>query len=208
MLYQKAEIKNTFLKRTEESFKNAKNQFAGLYKDFLNKSLASTLIDAKDSILYLKNGLLSDLKNSLMLKIVDLISNNYSNYLQFLTDKLIDLIPIIDKPPTVIIIFNNKDYENFKNSPSKVTSLFKNEVIINKSKDEFIGGFKIISKGGSFQYNYSIDALLEKNIIIVEKFLSNIFSEEKVQELQRNFEKFIENKKLEIKDYLIEHEQI
>ena len=208
MLFQKAEIKKNFLKRTDENSKKIKNQFAVSYKDFLNKSLASTLIDAKESILYLKNNLLSDLKKNLMLKIVDLISNNYPNYLRFLTEKLNNLVSIIDKSPKIIIIFNHKDYENVKDSPSKVKSLFKNEVVINESEDDFIGGFKVILNEGNFQYNYSIDAILDKNIIIIEKFLSQVFSEEKIQELQHDFENFIENKKLEIKDYLIEYGQI
>jgi len=48
MLYQKAEIRKDFLKRIDESSKKIKNQFANSYKDFLNKSLSSTLLDAKE----------------------------------------------------------------------------------------------------------------------------------------------------------------
>jgi len=208
MLYQKAEIRKDFLKRIDESSKKIKNQFANSYKDFLNKSLSSTLLDAKESILNLKNRMLSDLKDSLKLKIKDLISHKYSNYLQYLTERIKDQVHIVDKPPKVTIILNHKDYDSIKKNPSEVKSLFKNDVEINASEDEFIGGFKIFSKEGKINYNYSIDAILERNLIITEEYLSQVFSEEKIQEIQVNFEKFIENKKFEMKDYLIEYEQV
>jgi vacuolar-type H+-ATPase subunit E/Vma4 len=208
MLYQKAEIKKDFLKRIDERSKKIKNQFANSYQDFLNKSLSSTLIEAKESILNLKNRMLSDLKESLILKIKDLISDNYSNYMHYLTERIKDLVHIVDRPPKLTLILNHKDYESIQKDPSKVKSLFKNEVKITKSEDEFIGGLKIISNEGNINYNYSINAILERNIIIIEAYLSQVFSEEKNQEIQVNFEKFIENKKLKIKDYLIEYEQV
>ncbi len=208
MLYQKAEAKKNYLRRINENSIKLKDQFANLYRNFLNKSLASTLIDAKESILNLKNNILSDLNNSLLLKIKDLITNNYSHYLQFLTEKIKELVHIIDKSPKVIVILNDKDYDNIKTNPSKINSLFKNDVEIIRSEEEFIGGFKVVSQGGKINYNYSINALLERNIIIIEKHLSQVFSEEQVKELQVNFENFIKNKKEEMKDYLNEYEQI
>lgn len=208
MLYQKAETKKNYLRRINENSIKLKNQFANSYKNFLNKSLASTLLGAKESILNLKNNILSDLNNSLMLKIKDLIANNYSNYRQFLTEKIKDLVHIIDKPPKVSIILNHKDYDNIKKSPSEIKSLFKNEVEIIGTEEEFIGGFKVNSQGGKINYNYSINAILERNMIIIEKNLSQLFSEEQIKELQFNFENFINNKKLEMKEYLNEYEQI
>lgn len=208
MLYQKAEIKKDILKHINESSKKIKNQFVNSYKDFLNKSLSSTLLDSKELILNLKNRMLSDLKDNLILKLKDLISHNYSNYLQYLTTRIKDLVHIVDKPPKVTIILNHKDYDGIKKNPSEIKSLFKNDIEISESEDEFIGGFKIFSKQGKIIYNYSIDAILERNLIIIEEYLSQVFSEEKIQEIRVNFEKFIENKKFEMKDYLIEYEQV
>ena len=141
-------------------------------------------------------------------KIKDLISNNYSNYLQFLTERIKELVHIIDKPPKVIIKLNHRDYDNIKTSASKIKSLFKNDVEIIESDEEFIGGFKVISQGVKINYNYSINAILEKNEIIIEEHLSQEFSEDQIKNLQGNFENFIKNKKLEMKDYLNEYEKI
>ena len=208
MLYQKAETKKNYLRRINENSIKLRNQFANSYKNFLNKSLASTLIDAKESILTFKNTFLIELKNNLMFKIKDLISNNYPVYFLFLIEKLKDLIHIIDKSPKVIIILNYRDYNKVKTNPSQIKSLFNNDVEIVESEEEFIGGFKVVSQGGRINYNYSINTILDRNIIVIEKHLSQLFSEEKVEDLQAKFEQFIKNKKLEMKEYLNEYEKI
>jgi vacuolar-type H+-ATPase subunit E/Vma4 len=208
MLYQKAETKKNYLKRKNEIEIRLKNQFANSYNNFLNKSLASTLIDAKESILNIKNNLLSDLKQSLMLEIKELISNNYSNYLKFLNERIKKLVHKIDKSPKISVILNSIDYENIKKSPTKIGSLFENKVEIILSDEDFIGGFKVIIQEGKVNYDYSINALIDRSTIIIEKYLSNVFSEDKIQDLQHNFEKLIENKKLEMKERLNEYEQI
>ena len=208
MLYQKTEIKKNYLKRVNENFIRIKNQFIEAYNNFLNESLTSNLIQAKESILNLKNNFLDDLKHELINQLEEIITRNYSNYLNFLIEKIKSSLEIIDKPPKVIILLNQKDFSAINRDLSKIENLFKNKIEIISSEEDFIGGFKVILEDGKISYNYSIDNLLLKNVIVIEKHLSQIFSETEMEKLQNDFERYIKNKKQEIKEYLKEYDQI
>jgi len=208
MLYQKTEIKKNYLKRVNENFIRIKNQFIEAYNNFLNESLTSNLIQAKESILNLKNNFLDDLKHELINQLEEIIARNYSNYLNFLIEKIKSSLEIIDKPPKVIFLLNQKDFSVINRDLSKIENLFKNKIEIISSEEDFIGGFKVILEDGKISYNYSIDNLLLKNVIVIEKHLSQIFSETEMEKLQNDFERYIKNKKQEIKEYLKEYDQI
>ncbi len=208
MLYQKTEIKKNYLKRVNENFIRIKNQFIEAYNNFLNESLTSNLIQAKESILNLKNNFLDDLKHELINQLEEIIARNYSNYLNFLIEKIKSSLEIIDKPPKVIILLNQKDFSAINRDLSKIENLFKNKIEIISSKEDFIGGFKVILEDAKISYNYSIDNLLLKNVIVIEEHLSQIFSETEMEKLQIDFERYIKNKKQEIKEYLKEYDQI
>jgi len=208
MLYQKTEIKKNYLKRVNENFIRIKNQFIEAYNNFLNESLTSNLIQAKESILNLKNNFLDDLKHELINQLEEIIARNYSNYLNFLIEKIKSSLEIIDKPPKVIFLLNQKDFNAINRDLSKIENLFKNKIEIISSEEDFIGGFKVILEDGKISYNYSIDNLLLKNVIVIEQHLSQIFSETEMEKLQIDFERYIKNKKQEIKEYLKEYDQI
>ncbi|MFX1589292.1 MAG: V-type ATP synthase subunit E family protein [Promethearchaeota archaeon] len=207
-LYQKAEIKKNYLKKVDENSIRIKNQFREAYNNFLNESLTSNLIQAKESIINLKNNLLNDLKHELKNQLEEIIVRNYSNYLNFLNERIKSSLEIIDKPPKVIIQLNQKDFSAINRDISKIENLFKNKIEVISSKEDLIGGFKVILEDGKISYNYSIDNMLVKNFIIIEKHLSQIFSETEMEKLQINFERYIKNKKQEIKEYLKEYDQI
>lgn len=166
------------------------------------------MIQAKESIINLKNNLLNDLKHELKNQLEEIIVRNYSNYLNFLNERIKSSLEIIDKPPKVIIQLNQKDFSAINRDISKIENLFKNKIEVISSKEDLIGGFKVILEDGKISYNYSIDNMLVKNFIIIEKHLSQIFSETEMEKLQINFERYIKNKKQEIKEYLKEYDQI
>ncbi|MFX1359462.1 MAG: V-type ATP synthase subunit E family protein [Promethearchaeota archaeon] len=208
LLYQKAEIKKNYLKKVNENSLRIKNQFRETYDTFLNESLTSNLIQAKESIINLKNNFLNDLKRELKNQLEEIIARNYSNYLNFLNERIKSSLEVIDKPPKVIIQLNQKDFSAINRDISKIENLFKNKIEVISSKEDLIGGFKVILEDGKISYNYSIDNMLVKNFIIIEKHLSQIFSETEMEKLQINFERYIKNKKQEIKEYLKEYDQI
>ncbi|MFX1267227.1 MAG: V-type ATP synthase subunit E family protein [Promethearchaeota archaeon] len=208
LLYQKAEIKKNYLKKVNENSLRIKNQFRETYDTFLNESLTSNLIQAKESIINLKNNFLNDLKRELKNQLEEIIARNYSNYLNFLNERIKSSLEVIDKPPKVIIQLNQKDFSAINRDISKIENLFKNKIKVISSKEDLIGGFKVILEDGKISYNYSIDNLLLKNAIIIEKHLSQIFAETEMEKLQINFERYIKNKKQEIKEYLKEYDQI
>jgi len=208
MLYQKAELKKSYLKKVNDNSIRIKTQFGEAYNNFLNKSLASNLIQAKQSILNLKNKVLEDLKSEFLNHLRENISKNYSNYLKFLIESIRSSTQFIDKPPKVILLLNQRDFRTMAKNSSTIKEIFKNEVEILSSEEEFIGGFKAIIEDDKISYNYSIDNLLAKNMIIIEEQIAKIFSETETEKLQQEFEKFIKNKKQEMKEYLKEYEQI
>ncbi|MFW9829345.1 MAG: V-type ATP synthase subunit E family protein [Candidatus Thorarchaeota archaeon] len=208
MLYQKAEIKKSYLKKIENNSLKIKNQFIELYNQFLNKTLSSNLIQAKELVLKLKNKLLKDLNQGILKQIQSNISENYSNYLNYLIMQIKDSVHIIDKPPKVFILLNERDFDNIKNVGSNIKSLFKNKIDLTSAEDDFIGGFKVIIGDNKITYNYTIDNLLAKNLVKIEQDLSSIFSETEIAKLQDDFERDIKLKKKEIEVYLKSYDQL
>ncbi|MFX0057800.1 MAG: V-type ATP synthase subunit E family protein [Candidatus Heimdallarchaeota archaeon] len=201
-LFQKAEIKKNYLKRMDENSLRIKNHFIETYDQFLNNTLSETLSKVKDEILQLKRNLIEQLYSALETSIRNKISKNYSKYTKYLISIFKKVISIIDKPPKISISLNSKDYDYFKTNPNHIQDLFKNKVEILKSNDEFIGGFKVFQNSINMSYDYTIDNLLQKKSILIEKEFSKIFSESEIKEMQLSFEKFIRNKKLDIKEHL------
>ncbi|MFX0020669.1 MAG: hypothetical protein ACFFAF_18275, partial [Candidatus Hermodarchaeota archaeon] len=119
LLYQKAEIKKNYLKKVNENSLRIKNQFRETYDTFLNESLTSNLIQAKESIINLKNNFLNDLKRELKNQLEEIIARNYSNYLNFLNERIKSSLEVIDKPPKVIIQLNQKDFSAINRDISK-----------------------------------------------------------------------------------------
>jgi len=71
-----------------------------------------------------------------------------------------------------------------------------------------MGGFTIILEDGKIIYNFTLDNLIEKNFIIIERQFSLIFSEVEIEKLQTDFEEYIKIKKQEIMEYLKKYDQI
>jgi len=205
-LFQKAEIKKNFLKRIEAGSLKIKNQFLENYNQFLNNSFSELLTKTNDDVLLLKNRLLKILRNGLEQNIRSKISENYTNYIKYFIDTIKNVNFEIDKPPTVFIILNSEDYNYFKTNFKKIQGLFKNKVEIINSDYEFIGGFKVISTDKTVLYDYTIDYLLTKNSTLIEKEFLVVFSEKEIKKLQFNYEKFIQKKRLDIKEYIKEYD--
>jgi len=208
MLYQKAEIKKSYIKRVNETSIRIKNQFIESYAQFLNKSLSSNLLQAKESILKLKNKFLKDLNQEIINKIEKNISNNYTNYLNFLITCIKNSIHLIDKPPKLTLILNSRDFSKAKNEIFNVENLFKSKIELISSKDSFIGGFKAIIGDNKITYNYTIDNLLTKNLLLIEKHLAQIFSEAEIEKVQIEFETHIKHKKNDIEEYIKNYDQL
>jgi len=208
MLYQKAELKKNYIKKVNDNSQKIKSQFIETYNNFLNKSLTSNLIQAKEAILNLKNKLLDDLKQNILKKLEEIITRNYDNYLDYLIKSIKSSLHMVDKPPKVVILLNQKDFDVFNKNPSKIQSLFKNKIEIALSNNQYMGGFTIILEDGKIIYNFTLDNLIEKNFIIIERQFSLIFSEVEIEKLQTDFEEYIKIKKQEIMEYLKKYDQI
>lgn len=77
-------------------------------------------------------------------------------------------------------------------------------MILNPSKEEFIGGFKILQTKMNISYDFSITSLINKKRSAIEIEFSKIFSNIyfKINEIIQDYEKFILNQKKAIKEYL------
>jgi len=140
-LFQIAEAKKKNKERTRDSSLKMKAHFNETFNKLLNSSLSSTLLKIKEEVLKSKNklmvGLISDLKEF----IDDKIKNNYSNYTSFILKNLENIKYIIDKPPEIVITLNSRDYEFFGKNIQLIEKIFKNKVMIEKSEQNFTGGF-------------------------------------------------------------------
>jgi vacuolar-type H+-ATPase subunit E/Vma4 len=208
MLLQKAEIKKRQIERNLENTKRLRDQFIETYNQFLNNTLSQTLLNIKESVLNLKKKLIKELKINLKTLIKEKIYKEYSNYINSLINSIERVSYIIDKPPQITILLNNTDFDYFNKNFEKIQNIFKNKVGITKTTTDFIGGFKVITPNEDILYDYSIDNLINKNSSLIEIEFSKFFSESEIKRLEKNFEQFIQKKKIEIEELLKEYDRI
>jgi len=207
-LFQKAEIKKRNFDRIQERAQKLKEQFIDNYYQFLNQYLSSTLLEGKEKFLELKNSLLKRLKLSLFNRIKKNINDNYSNYIEFLLRMVKKVKNNIDKPQSIELIFNSKDYSYFLHNSEKIQGEFKNLVEINQNQDDIIGGFKISLSSGLISYDYTIDNLINKKSTFIQKEISKIVNDTEIKEIENQFNIFIQNQKSKISEYLKQYDQI
>jgi len=207
-LFQKAEIKKRNLERSQDRSIKLKEQFIENYDQFLNQFLSSTLLEGKEKFLKLKNTLIKTLKIKLFNRIKNKISNNYLDYIEFLLNIIKSVKNTVDKPQAIELIFNSKDYSYFLENSEKIQDHFKNPVEINKDRVEFIGGFKISLDNGIISYDYTIDNLINKKSSFIQIEISKIIDDSEIKEIEKEFNKFIQNQKSKIEEYLKQYDQI
>lgn len=207
-LLQKALIKKNSLDKLTENSLRARKYFIDTYNQFLNNSLSSTLLKVKDNFLKFKNSLLKELKIHLINNIEESIRKFYQNYKNFLINKLSGIVPVITKTKENIILVNSTDYDFIKNNFNKLPDSFKNNANFKISDEKIIGGFKVLLDNGKISYDFTIDNIINKNSILIEKEFSTIFNESKVKGLEQNFENFIKDRRLSIEEYLKEYDRV
>jgi vacuolar-type H+-ATPase subunit E/Vma4 len=207
-LFQKAEIKKSFLERSNERSLRLRNHFNENYEQFLNQSLSTTLLKGKEKFLYLKNQLISTLKTTLINLIKTELDKKYSTYIEYLLNSITKIKKTIDKSQDIELILNHKDYNYFIKKFDKILDIFKNPVEINEDRYDFIGGFKISLVGGVISYDYTIDNLIDKNSSFIQMEIAKILNDTEIKNIEKKYEEFIEEQKKSITEYLIKYDQI
>ena len=207
-LFQKAEIRKKFTEQKHNSSMKIRNSFIESYNQFLNIQITTVLLKAKERILNLKNSLLKEFKTLLLNSIKERINTNYSHYVEFLLNYIKEISKNVDSPPEIMIFFNSNDYNNFIKNTEKIQSFFKNKVIIKEDSSGFIGGFKILRKNAIVSYDYTINHLINLQKTLIEMQFSNLISDNDYKKLENEFEKYIEEIKSEVQEYLKKYDQI
>jgi vacuolar-type H+-ATPase subunit E/Vma4 len=207
-LFQKAEIKKTYRERTQEQANKKRAKFIDDYKEKLNTSLSATLLWSKEKLLNLKNDLVKKTKVLLIDSVKKSMEENYEDYINYLDQALSRVSEKVNKTLELTLIFNNKDYEYFKNNKTDLKKHFKNSIDLVKSKKQIIGGFILNVEEQQISYDNSLDSLIEEKYSFLEKNLTNLISESKIKEIENEYKKFIENKKSNIENELRRYERI
>ncbi len=196
------------MERKNENSTRIRKHFIESYNQFLNNSLSKTILELKGRILDLKSKLIEELKIDILKTIKERIKKQYSNYITFLLDLIKSEIQYIDKPPKVLIILNSIDYEYFAKNSNKINTLFKNKIEIRKSDSDYIGGYKVIFSKEKILFNYSIENIIEKNSILIQKQLSNNFDDSEIKDVEQKFISFIQKQKLRLEEHLKRYDQV
>jgi vacuolar-type H+-ATPase subunit E/Vma4 len=207
-LFQKARIKKRITNTISLRSSKLKERFIEDYHQFLNNSLSANLSKARDYLLNLKNRLIVESYLEFSKQLKENINGDYSNYVKYLLKNLKTVSQIMENTPEIVILFNTKDYKYFKKNNSEIKNYFKSKVVIENSKSDFIGGFKIKPKDGVISYDYTIDNLLNKNAPLIQMEFSKVISDSEIMKIEKNFEKYIQEKKQGIGEYLKEYDQI
>ncbi|MFW9773035.1 MAG: V-type ATP synthase subunit E family protein [Candidatus Thorarchaeota archaeon] len=207
-IFQIAEIKKRYREIINDNGTKIKTNFIETYNKQLNSSLSLTLLKIKEEILNLKNKLISSLIIDLKQLLIERIKNNYSSYLKFLITTISEIKPLVDKPPEVVISLNSRDYEYFLKNFDQLQNIFKNQVTLNTRKEDFIGGFRISQISNKISYDFSIANLMNRKRSVIEIEFSKIFSDvySEIEEIIQNYEKFIQDQKLALKEYLKDYD--
>ena len=208
ILFQKAEIRKDFIEKQSEGSIKLRKHFIEIYNQTLNRNLSNSLMELKEKMLNLKNKLANDLRKSLIKKLEERIKKNSSKYYDYLTNQLKRFAEKYLSYSEVVLILRSDDYNHFKGNLSKIKSIINKNIELNKAEDEFIGGFKIFIPQGQISYDYSLDYLIDKNSLLIQKELLNIILNKEIKELEQKYVDFIENKKLQIEEYLKSYDRI
>jgi vacuolar-type H+-ATPase subunit E/Vma4 len=207
-LFQKAEIKKAYRERTQGQANKKRTEFIEDYKEKLNTSLSTTLLWSKEKLLNLKNDLVKLTKKLLIESVKKSMEENYAEYLNFLNQSFSKISKKVNKSLKLTLIFNDKDYEFFKNNDADLKKYFDNSIDLAKSEGKIIGGFIINIEEQQISYDNSLDSIIEENYSFLEKNLTNLISESKIKEIENEFKEFIENKKSNIENELRRYERI
>ncbi|TFG07589.1 MAG: hypothetical protein EU539_04485 [Promethearchaeota archaeon] len=153
----------------------------------------------------IKNELLEDIKDSIDESYVKDKSKPYTLFLIEVINKI--KIHRNDKS-SISIIMNSRDYDYFIKNLDVLSSQFKNEIVIKKAEQDFIGGFKLFQQDTDIFYDYTIETIIDKNETLIQEELSKITEEEEIKIIQDDLERFIQHKKMEKDDYLKEYDSI
>ena len=210
VLFQKAEIKKKHNEDVHQSSLKIKDYFEEYDNQFFNHCLSSTFLTFNEKLLNFKHLLVEDLRIHVIKIIKEKIDSNYANYEKYLLDSIEKISYFIDKHSSIIFFFNSKDFSYFKKKSNldKIQEYFKHPIEIRESNSDFIGGFKVQTKE-NLSYSNVIDDLVARNSSIFQIKLSRNTSEQKINDIKKNFEEFIENKRLGIhliEDYLNKYE--
>lgn len=208
VLFQKAKIKKNYMEKTYEKSLKLKKSFIETYDLSLNDSLSSNLLNLKEFFLDLKHKIINEFNNDLQNRIKENIKKNYSKYINFLLKNIKNISRNADLSSKIVILFNSRDYNYFSKNSDKIKNLFKNEVLIKKSKNNFIGGFELVKVKGDISYNYTIDNLIDKNSNFIQAEISKIIDDTEIKKIEGEFEAFFKDQKLGIEGYLKEYDQI
>jgi vacuolar-type H+-ATPase subunit E/Vma4 len=212
-LFQKAEIRKNYIERVNDTSKKIRNSFIEIYNESLNNSLSSTLLNIKEKILKLKNTLINELKHDFFQDIKDSIEKNFSNkkdnsYLNFLLNNLKNFSQSLTHRSNIITILNFRDYEFFNNNLKLIETQLQNKLILKRSDEEFVGGFKFIQENENILYDFTIENILNKNEGIIQQEFPKLVDESEIKKVEEDFEQFIQKKKLEIEEYLKKYDRI
>ena len=213
ILFQKAEIRKRFSDRTNESSLKIRKHLILTFNQFLNKLLTSTLSELRERVLKLKNDLIKELRTELSEEIKIIIRESYSKkgikmYSNFLLNSIKNISHMTNKLAKIILILNHKDYDYFSKNPDILQIQFKNKIVLKKSEEDFIGGFKIIHEDENIFYDYSIESIFKKKESLIQKEFSKFVDESEIGIIKNEFEQFIEKSKLGIEGYLKKYDRI
>jgi len=210
ILFQKAEIKKNYNEDIHESSLKIKAYFEDYDNQFFNHCLSSTFMTFNEKILDLKHQLVEDLRIDALKLIEEKIKSNYPKYLKYLFESIEKISYFMDIPPIIVFFFNSRDFKYFeeKSNLDIIRKYFKNPIEIRESSSDFIGGFRIQTEG-NLTYNNVMDDQISKKTPLFQITLSRNISEQEVNEIKKNFEEFIEDKRVGIhliEDYLNKYE--
>ena len=207
-LFEKAEIKKKYLDKSDENSKKIKEKFIRDYNNYLNDTLSSVLLDSKEKLLKLKDGMLKELKKGLIDIIEEKIEKNYAGYLDFLFEQVEQKCKELSTTSEDKIVFNSRDFNQYSEFKEKIDKLFRDTPQVQESHESFIGGFRFIHKEGEISYDYSIEKIIEKNIVLIQKEFLKSITDKEIKKIEYKFENKIQTYKDKIEGYLNQYERL
>jgi vacuolar-type H+-ATPase subunit E/Vma4 len=208
ILFRKGEIKKKYRELEEKKSKNLRNEFIVDYNHILNTNLSSTLLDSKEKVLTFKNRIISNFINDLYAELENRIKNNYSDYQSYIIKQIEEIKSEVDNPHEIIIYFNSRDFKFFKNSVNKIENIIGRGFKIEEDPKIEIGGFKLENAKQKILFNYTLESVIQKNYSMIETKFTSIIADSKIKDLQTEFEEFINQKKKDREEILVEYDRI
>lgn len=208
MILDQSRMKKEYRKMMKENADNLKKFYIESESSLLNDYLSHIITEIYEKVARIKSNSLKRVRISLIKKIGQAIMENYSNYIKYLKTLIIKFANKRSIDESHSIVLSWRDFEKKDALKESLPQNLSNTFNFSKATENFMGGVLIKNEKDKLIYDFSLEKALEDQNLEIEKTISRLIPQEKIQSLISEIRSFINNLTRKIKDGIKEYDRV